>query len=72
MSVLYYCFDHIGMLSFGNMERMASSGHYLECSVMDSGITASMAAAVSSRRSHVQALHNYRVFMNNNKEFRAW
>ncbi len=37
---------------------LAERGHYVDCLVMNSGITASMAAAVLSRRSHAQALHN--------------
>jgi hypothetical protein len=48
------------------------NGHYVECPVMNSGITASMAAAVLSRRSHAQALHNYKVFRNSSKESVAW
>ncbi len=37
---------------------LTENSHYVDCPVMNSGITASMAAAVLSRRSHAQALHN--------------
>ena len=48
------------------------NGHYVEFSVMNSGVATSMTAAVFSRRSHAQALHNYRVFRNSSKESWAW
>ena len=38
--------------------RAKHSGHYVDCPVMNSGITASMAAAMLSRLSHPQALNN--------------
>ena len=52
--------------------RALHNGHYVECPVMNSGITESMAAAELSRQSHAQALHNYKVFRNSSKESGAW